>query len=492
MYAWDCFRETLRANWVVVANSTSFANVSISSPSPSLISSSYLSASTSLNTPEGADTSALQSPSSLQSSSALASASGSGLPTYTNGTALSTSLATSSLASVASPSPSTQSSQHTNSSTVSLFSVFNTSSSANDASFHPTTQSSRYGISSTASPSLTSGASGSANASSRNSLVQSSQYANSASSSKVYVFNASTSANQTNREPVATSLGPYLASNQSTNLVNPTAGSLSRSIPTASLKSLSAINNSSTRLSNSSTCPQVSNYWTPISIAPTGSGLAYASACSSAKISWLNAQSAFASALPVSTSVSTFGQSFFTTTATESRPAIPSGAVSTACDGFARVDSSQSAFPLTPFTVTQTETFSMHAYTQTTALCPVSAFPFSAAPSCTIQPSDCQALYGSSKPNSVSYWGPICSTSTTSVPLKCTVAASTVQLYYWPETTTGTPTCQGIDGLTWATIAPPPGKRTAVVTLSQPVAPGPAYPQNFTNGTNQVITMTSP
>ncbi|KAL9085069.1 MAG: hypothetical protein Q9159_004884 [Coniocarpon cinnabarinum] len=80
----------------------------------------------------------------------------------------------------------------------------------------------------------------------------------------------------------------------------------------------------------------------------------------------------------------------------------------------------------------------------------------------------------------------------------CTVVASTVQLYYWPETTqSGAPaSCDDSGGVIYPTVAPPNGTRVATITLDSPGGGQNATRPNMTLGVNasnpNVLVMTSP
>ena len=94
-------------------------------------------------------------------------------------------------------------------------------------------------------------------------------------------------------------------------------------------------------------------------------------------------------------------------------------------------------------------------------------------PSCSIAPSDCPGLNAawSAQSHSDTFPAGICTCppgSGCAFSSQCTISASSVQLYYWPQTTIGTPTCDGPSGLSWATAPAPTGNRTAVLTLPWP------------------------
>ncbi|KAL9060942.1 MAG: hypothetical protein Q9162_000386, partial [Coniocarpon cinnabarinum] len=227
-----------------------------------------------------------------------------------------------------------------------------------------------------------------------------------------------------------------------------------------------------------------------ISIAPTGSGSEYAHACMSNIWNWFSAQGMGGGDVettiwhPLSIPGTTGTVSDWTVTSTLPPP---SSAYTTICDGFPRVTANYT--PQT--TILSDELYTVTATVSSTAevtKLPVCSGDATSAPgpmpTCSFPDSDCTLVHDFFATRGT--FNPLM-TCLEAIPdsfQTCTIAASSVQLYYWPTTTTGSPSCDGTNGETWATVAPPVGRRVATITLDSV--------SGVANSSNNTIVMTSP
>lgn len=246
--------------------------------------------------------------------------------------------------------------------------------------------------------------------------------------------------------------------------------------------------NSSVSLqTNESFCSLQPNFnYTPVSIAPVGSGYQYASACVYAAFRYWDVMAkwnATLQSLGVSRTMPTLVEAIPATTETWhetlSSEVISPWALTELCDGFPRVHGDFTSTSI--FHSTSTSTIVRPAYNLTSFTvanipkCKISTPPY-ASPLCSFPLSDCislQSMFTMHVPAGVapdelvncakfalsgtSSWSTVLTES-------CRILASSVQLYYWPATTIGTSFC-GSDGPTWSTLAPPASHRIATITL---------------------------
>lgn len=209
--------------------------------------------------------------------------------------------------------------------------------------------------------------------------------------------------------------------------------------------------------SNASACPSIDYTQTPISY--DGSGYEFASQCLRASLEYQSAISLWNSAImpfPSFTADTTFPAVTVTETELTSSPVVPTSAIYTDCDGYPHFVSGFT--PSSTITTSMAYTTGRPASTETSY---ITAPQYSGCQNswtyvaCTFPPSDCSLVENIpatilGKPQHIS-----CPNSLR--PPRCTVAASSVQLYYWPATTTGDPFCDGTNGMTWHTVPPSSG-----------------------------------
>ena len=280
--------------------------------------------------------------------------------------------------------------------------------------------------------------------------------------------------------------------------VSPSGSSASSSLTSTTSPPSSS---STSQIGSVTACPTTPTltYKGPPSISASGAGSVYASSCSSIQSEYYNQASSWVASFQTTFSDAT-SASVGTTVITEPVKETATLGGTTICDGFIRYNATSGAV-ISSSSALRTTTFTRSGTTgtgkQLISACQTASyveFPYS-YPKCSFPASDCGPFLQANAtqtagPPLTSFLGGVCSETSTTGSLPpwsfCTIAASTVQLYYWPATTTGDPQCDGTNGLTWTTVPPPTGTRTALVTLS-PGAQGP-----IANGSRNVITVTSP
>lgn len=231
--------------------------------------------------------------------------------------------------------------------------------------------------------------------------------------SNVLAASGSTSTLPRGSTPAASSLASINGTSVSASTLNGTVGLLNPSAAT-----------SSAALPN-------------VTIAPTGSGYAYASNCNQLLLSWSAESEAARSVYTVaSTQTTTDVESEWVySTSTEA-------VTTTLCDGVPRVLGGETVYGNSSFLTTYTsDVFTETAFAMTannyTARVP--------KPDCTIDEQDCKSLYTTWSVGYTSPWTaslPACDyetfvSSCTECCASCTISANGVQMMYWPPTAIG-------------------------------------------------------